>query len=399
MTTHQSRTMVWPYERVPRGGPEPADARPRSTIPPRRPVPPYYPDTPVVRQTIARYYDCVTAMDKNVGRILAELEEDGLADDTIVFFYSDHGAGLPRHKRVLHDSGMHVPAAGPLSRRSTGTSRRPRRARRVDRLVSFVDFAPTVLSLLGLAIPDAMQGSRLPRARSRPSRGSTSSAPGTGSTRPSTWRARSGTSEYLYIRNYMPHLVLQPAQRLLGHRGRSARRSSVWPSQDRLDRAAARLRRRRADLGRSSTPCGDDPHQVAQSGLPDEHQEALERMRQELTRWIRATHDVGFLPEAEAWARIGDRTPYEIARDAEAYPQAANHRCGRPRRSRGRPRGADRAPAGPRCRGPLLGGGRPGASSRLLRRGPGGPPRRAVRPLGGRRIASAAALARHARRR
>lgn len=72
------------------------------------PLPSYYPDTPIIRREWARLYDCVTAMDKNTGRILAELEEDGLADDTIVFFYSDHGSGMPRHERLLHDSGMRV---------------------------------------------------------------------------------------------------------------------------------------------------------------------------------------------------------------------------------------------------------------------------------------------------
>ena len=58
---------------------------------------------------MARFYDCVTAMDMEVGAILQQLEEDGLADYTIVFFYSDHGSGMPRHKRALLDSGMHVP--------------------------------------------------------------------------------------------------------------------------------------------------------------------------------------------------------------------------------------------------------------------------------------------------
>ena len=64
-------------------------------------LPPYYPDTPIVRKTVARFYDCVTAMDKEVGEILKNLEEDGLAENTIVFFFSDHGSGMPRHKRVL----------------------------------------------------------------------------------------------------------------------------------------------------------------------------------------------------------------------------------------------------------------------------------------------------------
>ena len=70
------------------------------------PVPPYYPDTPLIRRELSRFYDCVSAMDLQVGAILKQLEEDGLAENTIVFFYSDHGSGIPRLKRALLDSGM-----------------------------------------------------------------------------------------------------------------------------------------------------------------------------------------------------------------------------------------------------------------------------------------------------
>ena len=72
-------------------------------------LPPYYPDTSIVRKTLARFYDCVTAMDKEVGAILRQLEDDGLAENTIVFFFSDHGSGIPPHQRALLDRGMHVP--------------------------------------------------------------------------------------------------------------------------------------------------------------------------------------------------------------------------------------------------------------------------------------------------
>lgn len=108
MTSHQSRTMVWPYKQFE----DEVQSQLRANEihdPGRVPLPPYYPDTPLVRKTLARYYDCVTVMDTQVGEILKQLEADGLADDTIVFFYSDHGSGMPRHKRALFDSGMHVP--------------------------------------------------------------------------------------------------------------------------------------------------------------------------------------------------------------------------------------------------------------------------------------------------
>ena len=72
-------------------------------------LPPFYPDTAESRRAWARYHDCITAMDEQVGEILDQLEADGLADDTIVFFFSDHGMGMPRGKRCLYDSGLQVP--------------------------------------------------------------------------------------------------------------------------------------------------------------------------------------------------------------------------------------------------------------------------------------------------
>ncbi len=108
METHQSRTCVWSFEEfeekigsqlTPAARHDPEEA----------PVPPYYPDIPIVRSTLARYYDCISVMDLKVGQLLKQLEDDGLADSTVVFFYGDHGAGLPRGKRVLFDSGLRVP--------------------------------------------------------------------------------------------------------------------------------------------------------------------------------------------------------------------------------------------------------------------------------------------------
>ena len=72
-------------------------------------MPPYYPDTPVVRRDMANVYDNITFTDKLIGQILKDLDDDGLADNTIVFFWGDHGRGLPRSKRWIYDSGTHMP--------------------------------------------------------------------------------------------------------------------------------------------------------------------------------------------------------------------------------------------------------------------------------------------------
>ena len=122
-------------------------AKPRVVDPATVLLPPFYPDTPKVREAVARTYDNIAAMDAWVGGKLRELENAGLLDSTIVFFYSDHGVGLPRGKRSCYDTGTRVPL---LVRFPDG-----RRAGKTDeRVVSFVDFGPTVLSLCGVR-PDA----------------------------------------------------------------------------------------------------------------------------------------------------------------------------------------------------------------------------------------------------
>jgi arylsulfatase A-like enzyme len=120
-------------------------------------VPPYLPDLPEVREDFAVYHDKLGQLDTQVGKLLDELEQAGLADDTIVFYYSDHGGPTPRGKRYLEDTGVHVPLLVWVPEKWRSLSPfKPGEA--VDELVSFVDFAPTLLSLVGLEKPDSMQG-------------------------------------------------------------------------------------------------------------------------------------------------------------------------------------------------------------------------------------------------
>ena len=140
-------------------------------------LPPYLPDTPLVRRDWARYHDLITQMDAQAGQLLGQLEEDGLADDTIVFFFSDHGVGLPRAKQWIYDAGTHVPlivffpekyrhlAPGGtrFGRRSAGRLRRHRAVRVEPRRTG--DSGPRP----GRAVPGAAGGRtspvRLRRAR------------------------------------------------------------------------------------------------------------------------------------------------------------------------------------------------------------------------------------------
>ncbi|MDG2140967.1 MAG: sulfatase, partial [Gammaproteobacteria bacterium] len=114
-------------------------------------VPPYLPTTEVALRDVRQVYSNVVALDLQVGRILAQLEEDGLADSTIVFFFSDHGGPLPRQKRMLYDSGLHLPMIIRFPDRWHAGSID-------DQLISFVDFKSTILSLAGIEPPDYSDG-------------------------------------------------------------------------------------------------------------------------------------------------------------------------------------------------------------------------------------------------
>ena len=102
-------------------------------------VPPYLPQNEIGENAMRRMYHNIIRMDKAVGKILAQLEEDGLLDQTIIMWYTDHGGPFPRHKRLLYDSGLKVPL---IIRYPDGS----RAGEKDDRLISFVDYPPTLLS-------------------------------------------------------------------------------------------------------------------------------------------------------------------------------------------------------------------------------------------------------------
>jgi N-sulfoglucosamine sulfohydrolase len=119
-------------------------------------VPPYYPDSPVVRKDIARQYNNLITVDRQVGEVLARLEASGQAENTIVIWTTDHGDGLPRAKRELYDSGIEVPMIIRWPEKFRPAGAEPGSVD--DRLISFVDIAPTFLSLAGASLPEYLQG-------------------------------------------------------------------------------------------------------------------------------------------------------------------------------------------------------------------------------------------------
>ncbi len=191
--THESQIRKRPHQLVH----DPAQA----------PIPAYHPDTPEVRHDWAQYYDNITALDGLVGERLQELAQAGLAEDTIVFFYGDHGSGMPRSKRWPYHSGLHVPLIihVPVKWRHLA----PKEylpGGQTHRLVNFTDLAPTLCSLAGVRPPKWMQGHAFMGRFEAPVQPFNYGFRGRMDERYDLVRSVTD-GRYVYIRNYMPHLI------------------------------------------------------------------------------------------------------------------------------------------------------------------------------------------------
>ena len=166
----------------------------------------YWPDTPEVRQDWAQYYDNLQTMDGWIEKKLDELQKSGLADNTVVVFFGDHGSGMPRHKRFAGDSGMRVPFLVHVPENLKKLAPRDYQAGgRSDRLVGFVDLAPTMLSLAGIAPPDHMEGRAFMGVQSTDPPEFLFGYRDRMDERPDTSRSIRD-QRYLYVQNYMRHV-------------------------------------------------------------------------------------------------------------------------------------------------------------------------------------------------
>lgn len=257
-------------------------------------LPPYYPDTPIVRRDWANYHDLITAMDKEVADILRQLDEDGLADETVVFFWSDHGRGLPRAKRWIYDSGLHVPLIvrwpGKLPAGTTN-----------DDLVALLDLGPTALSIAGVKVPEYMQGRAFLGTHKGPPREYIFAGRDRMDEAYDLIRAVRDR-RYKYIRNFEPHRpYAQPISYM-----------DQMPTMQELRRldAAGKLTGPQTLFFRKTKPIeelydtANDPHEIVNLADSPQHQEILRRLRHELERWQTETNDLGLVPEAVLWERL-----------------------------------------------------------------------------------------------
>lgn len=279
-------------------------------------VPAYQPETPEIRRDWAQYYDRLTMMDRQAGDLLKELESDGLKDDTIVFFFSDHGSGMPRSKRWLYDSGLHVPLLvciperwrrlAPDDYQSGGTS---------SRLVSFVDFAPTILSLCGVEIPAAYQGSAFLGAAAKKPRRYVFGARGRMDERIDMSRSASD-GRYVYIRNYLPH---RPQGQYLQYMFQTPT-TRVWKQMfDAGELNAAQSRFWQPKECEELYDLASDPDEITNLTGSSEHAAKLDELRTALLEQIAAIRDVGFIPEEARRRLSGDDSIYDFVREQDLY--------------------------------------------------------------------------------
>ena len=285
-------------------------------VPPEKiALPPYHPDTPDIRRDWANYYDQMTLLDEQAGKLLAELEQAGLAADTIVFYYSDHGGALPRGKRNLHDSGTRVPLI--LRFPPKWAHLAPARPGEwVNDLVSFVDFPPTLLNLCGVPIPAHYEG--------RPFLGAQKAAPrehvfllrGRMDERYDTIRAVRD-ADFRYVRNYAPHrpwgqhysypFQVQPSMR-------------SWFAEFTAGRCnEAQAAYWKPKPGEEFYQLASDPFEIRNRIAEAPSAERVARLRAALRAEILKSRDTGFIPEGMFSQLAGDKTIYDYAQSA-AYP-------------------------------------------------------------------------------
>ena len=257
-------------------------------------LPPYHPDLPAIRREWARLHDLITHMDELVGARIKELEDAGLADDTIVFFYSDHGGQLARSKRFIYNVGTQVPLIvrfpdkwSHLAPTAPGMTS--------DRLVSFIDFPKTVLALAGLPVPDAMQGRIFLGEKVDPAPKSVHLFRDRMAERYDFSRAVTD-GRYYYIRNFMPH---KPRGRDSRY-GPSVQQNWVaWENHydaGKCNELQSQFFKRKPVVQLFDTL--SDPWHVNNLADDPKHRDRIKAFENDLDQWMIDTRDLGLVPES-----------------------------------------------------------------------------------------------------
>ncbi|MCB1122087.1 MAG: sulfatase-like hydrolase/transferase [Verrucomicrobiae bacterium] len=285
-------------------------------------LPPYYPDTPEMRRIWARYHDLISVWDMDIKDVLDTLKADGRDKDTIVFIMADHGLGLPRYKRWLYRTGMHVPLMIHIPEKFRAFSPSGKASSREEHIVSFVDLPATALTLAGIKVPDIYQGSSIFQKNAK-----------TIKQRDYVFGARDRADDmydlsrsvsdgrYIYIRHFMPHLppiqegiIFSPTEKeslVELHRihdaGKDTRESiKLW---------SPRPYEELYDLQK-------DPWELNNVANDPDLSQVKQRLASELRSWLLDIKDSAFLtePEMHRRAQAAGLKVYDMLQDDKLYP-------------------------------------------------------------------------------
>lgn len=252
-------------------------------------LPPYYPESPVIRKDMARMYSNIMEMDKQVGTMLKQLEDDGLLEKTIIVFYSDNGGPVPRGKREVYDAGLHVPMLIRFpGKKDAGTTD--------DRLISFVDFAPTTLSLAGLPVPKYMQGQPfLGTQKANPRKYIFAARDRMDSEYDMVRAVRD--NRYKYIKNFQPEKPF--IQNIVYRQQMDLMNELVRLNKEGKLNEVQKLWFRKTKPAEELYDTQNDPYELNDLASDPKYTSKLKELRSELERWMKLTNDKGFIPEKQ----------------------------------------------------------------------------------------------------
>jgi N-sulfoglucosamine sulfohydrolase len=257
-------------------------------------LPPYHPDTPEMRHDWAQYYDKIEDLDGMVAQVLQELEDAGLAENTIVAYYSGHGGVIARSKRFVYESGTRVPMIWRFPKKYTHLAP-GNPGHRTDRLVSFVDLAPTILSLAGIPVPEYMQGKAFLGEQQTEPREYVHLFRGRMDERIDNVRAVRD-KQYRYIKNYMPHRIYGQYIEYLWRAPSCRSWEEAWLYGNCNEIQSAFWKEKPAE---ELYDVSADPWEVNNLADDPAYAEIMDRLRAENDRWMKEIKDTGLMPEGE----------------------------------------------------------------------------------------------------
>ena len=276
-------------------------------------IPPYYPDTEEVRNNLAALHTQITILDQKVEHLLDELKKDGLYDETIIFFFSDHGDGLPRGKRWLHETGTKIPFIVRIPEKYRDRFKDFQGSS--DQMISTLDLAPTILNIAEISPPEYMMGQDFLKEVK------TDSLVFLFNDRIAQVidLSRSLRSpRFQYIRNYYPY---RPQMQYCDY-------SEITPIRVELRRLYAKdsLNEKTEWLMKQTKDPEElydlalDPFQMNNLAYSPGYSLLLNGFRKALYERILQHNDLSFLPEGEMISRSNDQPPYSKLSDDNIYP-------------------------------------------------------------------------------